>query len=126
MWRRRLLDLAVLIPDSQCGFRKYREITDMFLTAKQLKEKCQNKMWTSTCPFSTSPKHPSQPVVTGFNFFNLKWLQAKSKVQKDVLDKLLFADDMAENAKTGTKCKELWIEFLKHLTTMASQSAQKD
>ena len=30
---------------------------------------------------------------------NLRRLQAKSKVQTDVLDKLLYADDLAENAK---------------------------
>ena len=35
--------------------------------------------------------------------FNLKRLQAKSMVQTDVIDKLLYEDDMAENAKTETK-----------------------
>ena len=32
---------------------------------------------------------------------NLRRLQAKSKVQRDVVDKLLYADDLAENAKKG-------------------------
>ena len=43
-------------------------------------------------------------IVCRFNgqLFNLK-LQAKSEVQTDVLDKLLYADDLAENAKTETK-----------------------
>ena len=31
--------------------------------------------------------------------FNLSRVQAKYKVQTDVLDKLLYADDLAENAK---------------------------
>ena len=31
---------------------------------------------------------------------NLRRLQAKSKVQTDVVDKLLYADDLAENAKS--------------------------
>ena len=30
---------------------------------------------------------------------NLRRLQVKSKVQTDVVDKLLYADDLAENAK---------------------------
>ena len=30
-------------------------------------------------------------------------LQAKSKVQTDVVDKLLYADDLAENAKSEEK-----------------------
>ena len=37
-----------LLPESQCGFRKDRETTDMIFTARQLQEKCQNRMWTST------------------------------------------------------------------------------
>ena len=35
--------------------------------------------------------------------FKLRRLQAKSKVHIDVLDKLLYADDMAENAKKESK-----------------------
>ena len=35
--------------------------------------------------------------------FNLRMLQAKSKVQKEVLDKFLFADDMAKGAPTEEK-----------------------
>ena len=34
---------------------------------------------------------------------NLRRLQAKSKVQTDVLDELLYAEDMAKNAKSETK-----------------------
>ena len=32
--------------------------------------------------------------------FNLRWLQAKSKVQTEVLDEFLFADNMAKGAPT--------------------------
>ena len=35
--------------------------------------------------------------------FNLRKLQANFKVQSDVLDKLLYADDLAENAKSEAK-----------------------
>ena len=38
---------------------------------------------------------------------NLRRLQAKSKVQTDVVDKLLYANDLAENAKSEEKCKGL-------------------
>ena len=34
---------------------------------------------------------------------NLRKLQAKSNVQTDVVDKLLYADDLAENAKSEEK-----------------------
>ena len=37
--------------------------------------------------------------------FNLRMLQAKSKVQTEVLDEFLFADDMAEGALKKRKCK---------------------
>ena len=35
--------------------------------------------------------------------FNVRRLRALSKVQTDVLDKLLYADDLADNAKSETK-----------------------
>ena len=38
--------------------------------------------------------------------FNLRRMQAKSKVQTDVLDELLYADDMAKNASTERKMQE--------------------
>ena len=37
------------------------------------------------------------------NIFNLRRLQAKTKVQTDVLDELLYADDMDKNANTEAK-----------------------
>ena len=36
----------------------------------------------------------------GGKLFNLRMLQAKSRVQRDVLDELLYADDLAKNAKS--------------------------
>ena len=38
--------------------------------------------------------------------FNLRRLQAKSKVQTEVLDKFLFADDMAKGAPTEEKMQK--------------------
>ena len=43
----------------------------------------------------------------GGNLLNLRSLQAKSKVHTNVVDKLLYADDLAENAKSEEKCKGL-------------------
>ena len=37
------------------------------------------------------------------NIFNLRRLQAKTKVQTDVLDELLYADDMDKNASSEAK-----------------------
>ena len=51
----------------------------------------------------------SFPIKYRFDgkLLNLRKLQAKSKVQTDVVDKLLYADDLAENAKSEEKCKGL-------------------
>ena len=58
--------------------------------------------------------------------FNLRRLQAIPKVQTDVLDELLYTDDLAKNAISETKCKGAWIECRQHVTIMALQSPQKD
>ena len=65
--------------------------------------------------FSTMLTDAFQDVDAGFpiryrfdgKLLNLRRLQAKSKVQTDVVDKLLYADDLAENAKSEKKCKGL-------------------
>ena len=43
--------------------------------------------------------------------FNLRRLQAKSKVQTEVLDEFLFADDMAKK-KTEEKMRKGWSKYL--------------
>ena len=58
------------------------------------------------------------------NIFNLRRLQAKTKVQTDVIDKLLYADNMDKNAGSARrqKCKELWTKSYSHVITIISQS----
>ena len=65
------------------------------------------------------------PMRYRFNgkLFNLRMLQTKPKVQTEVLDEFLFADDMAKGASTEEKCKIVWIKYLIHVTAMISQSA---
>ena len=67
------------------------------------------------------------PIKCRFDakLFNLKRLRAKSKVQTDVPDKLLYADSLAENVKPEKKCKWLWIECQKHVITITLPSAKK-
>ena len=52
--------------------------------------------------------------------FNLKRLQAKWKVQTEVQDEFLFADDMAKGAPTKEIGKKVWIKYLIHVTAMIS------
>ena len=55
--------------------------------------------------------------------FNLRTLQTKSKVQTEVLDEFLCADDIAKGAPTEEKCEKVWIKDPVHVTVMTSQSA---
>ena len=57
-------------------------------------------MWY--CQFDVSPVNYSDSDSDG-NIFNLRRLQAKTKVQTDVLDELLYADDMGKNASSEAK-----------------------
>ena len=54
--------------------------------------------------------------------FNLRRLQAKPKVQTEVLNEFLFADNMVNGAPTEDKCKKLWIKYPIDVTAMSSHS----
>ena len=45
------------------------------------------------------------------NIINLRRLQAKTKVQTDVLDELLYADDMDKNASSEAKMQRAMDQF---------------
>ena len=53
-------------------------------------------------------------------FFNLRRLQAKSKVQTEVLDEFLFVDDMAKDVPTEDKLQKVKIKYLSPETAMTS------
>ena len=60
------LEQSGLLPESQCGFRKDRGTIDMIFTADSFKKNATNRMWTSSSPLSTLPKHLTQSVVRDF------------------------------------------------------------
>ena len=49
------------------------------------------------------------------NILNHRRLQAKTKVQTDVLDELLYAADIGKNSNSEAKCKESWIKSHSHV-----------
>ena len=109
------------------------EFSEPFEVTNGVKQGCVLAPTLFSMMFSAMLMGAFQDSDTGFpiryrfdgNIFNLRRLQAKTKVQTDVLDELLYADDMDKNANTEAKCKEPWIKSHSHVITMISQSAQK-
>ena len=109
------------------------EFSEPFEVTNGVKQGCVLAPTLFSMMFSAMLMDAFQDSDTGFpiryrfdgNIFNLRRLQAKTKVQTDVLDELLYADDMDKNANTEAKCKEPWIKSHSHVITMISQSAQK-
>ena len=109
------------------------EYSEPFPVTNGVKQGCVKAPTLFSMMFSAMLTDAFQDVDAGFpiryrfdgKLLNLRRLQAKSKVQTDMVDKLLYADDLAENAKTEEKCKGMQNACQKHVTTFNSQLAQK-
>ena len=91
------------------------EYSEPFPVTNGVKQGCVMALTLFSMMFYAMLTDAFQDVDAGFpirysfdgNLLNLRRLQAKSLVQTDVVDKLLYADDLAENAKSEEKCKGL-------------------
>ena len=87
------------------------EFSEPFEVTNGVKQGCVLAPTLFSMMFSAMLMDAFQDSDTGFpiryrfdgNIFNLRRLQAKTKVQTDVLDELLYADDMDKNASTEAK-----------------------
>ena len=87
------------------------EYSEPFPVTNGVKQGCVMAPTLFSMMFSAMLTDAFQDADAGFpiryrfdgKLLNLRRLQAKSKVQTDVVDKLLYADDLAENAKSEEK-----------------------
>ena len=87
------------------------EYSEPFPVTKEVKQGCVMAPKLFSMMFSAMLTDAFQDVDAGFpiryrfdgKLLNLRRLQIKSKVKTDVVDKLLYADDLAENAKSEEK-----------------------
>ena len=87
------------------------EYSEPFPVTNGVKQGCVMAPTLFSMMFSAMLTDAFHDVDAGFpiryhfdgKLLNLRRLQAKSKVQIDVVDKLLYADDLAENAKSEEK-----------------------
>ena len=95
----------------QAGIQNDGEYSEPFLVTNRVKQGCVMAPTLFSMMFSALLTDAFQDVDAGFpiryhfdgKLLNLRRLQAKSKAQTDVVDKLLYADDPAENAKSEEK-----------------------
>ena len=89
-------------------FQNDGEFSEPFEVTNGVKQGCVLAPTLFSMMFSAMLMDAFQDSDTGFpiryrfdgNIFNLRRLQAKTKVQTDVLDELLYADGMDKNANT--------------------------
>ena len=90
------------------------EFSDPFPVTNEVKQGCVLASTLFSMMFSAMLTDAFQdgdngiPIKYRFDgkLFNLTWLQAKSKVQTEVLDEFLFANDMAKGAPTEEKMQK--------------------
>ena len=98
------------------------EYSELFPVTNGVKQACVMASTLFSMMFSAMLTYAFQGVDAGFpiryrfdgKLLNLRRLQAKSKVQTDVVDKLLYADDLAENAKSEENARG----FRSHVKSM--------
>ena len=91
------------------------EYSEQFPVTNGVKQDCVMAPTLFSMMFSGMLTDAFQDVDAGFpiryrfdgKLLNLRRLQAKSKVQADVVDKLLYADDLAKMPNQRKKCKGL-------------------
>ena len=109
------------------------EFSDPFPVTNGVKQGCVQASTLFSMMFSARLTDAFQDGDNGISIrnrfdnklFHLRRLQAKSKVQTEVLDEFLFADDMAKDAPTEEKMQKGVVKYLIHVTAMISQSASK-
>ena len=90
------------------------EFSDPFPVTNGVKQGCElaptlfSMMFSAMLTAAFQDGDNGIPIRYRFDgkLFNLRRLQAKSKVQKEVLDEFLFADDMAKGAPTEEKIQK--------------------
>ena len=100
-----------LLDGMQARVQNDEEYSEPFPVTNGVKQGCVMVLTLFSMMFSAMLTDAFQDVDAGFpiryrfdgKLLNLRRLQAKSKVQTDVVDKLLYADDLAENAKSEEK-----------------------
>ena len=97
--------------DMQARVQNEGEYSDPFQVTNRVKQGCVIAPTLPSIMFSAMLTDAFQDVDVGFHIrylfygksLNLRRLQAKSKVQMDVIVKLLYADYLAENGKSEEK-----------------------
>ena len=106
------------------------EFSEPFEETNGVKQGCNMTPTLFNIMFSAMPMDAFQDSATGFpiryrfdgNIYSHRRLQAKTKEHTDVLDELLYSDDMDKNASSDAKMQSASLPVI---ITMISQSAQK-
>ena len=118
------------------GSKNDGKFSDPFPVANGVKQGCVLASTLFSMMFSAMLSDAFQdgdngiPIRHRFDgkLFILRTLQAKSKVQTEVLDEFLFAALLMTWQRVllqKRKCKKVWIKYLIHVTAMISQSASE-